>query len=54
MNPLTRNWLIVMLIGWSLLAYGWSSGSTWAIGASLVIFLVSTVERYENWLRGRR
>jgi hypothetical protein len=51
MSKLTRNWLIGMVAGWSLLIYGWTTTTTWAIGAALFMFLMLSIERYHNWSR---
>lgn len=51
MRPATRIWLAAMVVGWGLLITGWITGSTWAIGAAVLIFLVFAVERWDNWRR---
>ena len=48
MNPLTCNWAIAMILGWALLIAGWTTTNHVLIGAALFIFLVSSIERYEN------
>lgn len=54
MSKLTRNWLIGMTFGWALFIAGQVSGSLWMTGASVVVFFVLTVERFDNWSRSRK
>lgn len=53
MTPLTRNWLIGTVAGWTLLIVGAATGSRWVLGASAVLLLVLAIERYDNWARHR-
>jgi fatty acid desaturase len=52
-RPLTKVWAVAMILAWPALVVGWDTGSIVLIGAATVVFLVFTVERFENWKQVR-
>lgn len=53
MRPASRIWLQAMALGWCLLIIGWVTGTTWLIGAALLVFFVFVIERWDNWKGSR-
>lgn len=53
MSALTRNWIVGMVVGTSLLIYGWHVDSTWSIAAAALVFLLFWIERWDNLRRYR-
>jgi hypothetical protein len=54
MSKLTRNWLIGTVFAWTLLIAGQTTDTLWLTGASIVVFFVLMIERYDNWSRSKK